>query len=850
MVEAERKLQDDEGNRRSAGNDVIEIRGARENNLQNVTLRIPKHQLVVLTGPSGSGKSTLALDTLQRECQRQYMESMGMAAESYAKPKVDAIIGLSPSISVGQHVTNRNPRSTVGTVTDIHPYLRIVYEKLGERACQHCGQRFVPGPLLDAGMADDEELDAHTDVPALHCPHCAGTLRRYTRRHFSYNTPEGACEACGGLGHTLSLDLDAVFDQTRSLQDGGVRVWIGALIQYQTMVLNAAAEYYGLDFDPVVALKDYDEPVRDLLYYGVESDAFSRHFPDCKPPKTVNGGKFEGVVTGIWRRYKEKAGDSGEAALFHEQACEACRGARLKEEVRSITVQGVSFPEISSWSLQRASRWLGQLRDKLPDEHREQTDTLLHDMALRLERIVDVGLGYLTLNRQSVSLSGGEAQRLRLASVLGSGLTGVLYILDEPSSGLHPRDTQGLIRILKQLRDLGNTVLVIEHDIEMMRAADHVIDMGPGAGSGGGRVVGEGTLLELTEQADSVTGAYLRNIGARKAPWTRRSGNGKRIVIRDAHARNLKHVHVSLPLGCLTAVTGVSGSGKSTLLFDLVGAGDKEAKARAGCGSIEGLDAVDGIVNIDQSPIGRMSRSNVATYTDVFTAMRNLYASLPEAKKNGLTAKHFSFNTAGGRCEHCQGLGTVPLDLFFLSGMEVRCPVCRGKRFKEDVLRVTYQGLSISDMLNLTVEESLGLFAGHSKIERSIRLLHEVGLGYLQWGQAITTLSGGEGQRLRLAKELNVKAKQHLLYLLDEPTTGLHPQDTAQLVRLLHRLVDAGHTVIVVEHNMELIRECDWIIDMGPEGGDAGGEVIAEGTPEQVALADGSHTATFLRKVL
>nr|WP_233530913.1 excinuclease ABC subunit UvrA [Paenibacillus alkalitolerans] len=676
-------------------------------------------------------------------------------------------------------------------------------------------------------------------------------MERFTRRHFSYNTPEGACEGCDGLGHTVSLNMDAVFDKELSLRGGCVTTWFDMLIKYNIPILEAAAKHYGIEFDANLPLKEYGEVQRDLLYYGVESEDFTRRFPDIKPPKSVNAGKFEGVVTGIWRRYKTNGGESGEAALFREKTCEACRGAKLKEEVRRVTVGGASIAEVSGWSLHDTHAWLERLARELPPDDKELTESILHDLAVRTKRIVDVGLGYLTLSRQSITLSGGEAQRLRLASILGSGLTGVLYILDEPTAGLHPRDTEGLIKVLKQLRDLGNTVLVIEHDVEMMRAADHVIDMGPGAGSFGGRVVGQGTLRELEDSGESVTGAFLREARGSAAARERRSGNGRYLHIRGAHARNLKHIDVSLPLGCLVAVTGVSGSGKSTLLFDLVAAGGRDEQMREGCESITGFDAVNGIVTVDQSPLGRMSRSNVATYTDVFTAIRNLYAGLPEAKEAGLTSKHFSFNTPGGRCEHCQGLGVVPMDMFFLPGLEVRCPVCRGRRFKEEVLRVAYQGVNISDLLDMTVEESLPLLQGQGKMDAQIALLHEVGLGYLHWGQSLRTLSGGEGQRIRLAKELSAKTKRHTLYLLDEPSTGLHPRDTKQLLVLLNKLVDAGNSVIVVEHNLDVIKESDWVVDIGPEGGHEGGQVVAEGTPEAVAaMVEASHTGRFLREAL
>ncbi|MGO4372421.1 excinuclease ABC subunit UvrA, partial [Paenibacillus sp. MCAF20] len=709
--------------------------------------------------------------------------------------------------------------------------------------------RFIPSPSADAETSTNED-DEPASMAAVRCPHCHGEMERWTRRHFSYNTPDGACETCGGLGHTVSLDLEAVFDQEKSVLGGGVSIWFEMLANYHTSVLKAAATHYGLPYNPEQLLKEYSEAQRDLLYYGVESDAFIRHFPDMKPPKTVNGGKFEGVVTGIWRRYKEKGGESGEGALFREQLCVDCHGAKLKKEIRDVTVGGSSISDIAGWALQDTVSWLDALMCQLGPDDKEQVESMLHDLTVRTKRIVNVGLGYLTLNRQSVTLSGGEAQRLRLASILGSGLTGVLYILDEPTAGLHPKDTAGLIQVLGQLRDLGNTVLVIEHDVEMMKAADHVIDMGPGAGSFGGSVVGEGTLEQLINNEHSVTGTFLRESAKMNGKTTRRIGNGKWLTVRDAYERNLKHIDVSFPLGRLVALTGVSGSGKSTLLFDLVAAGGSDDLKRNGCGSITGFDAIGNIVTVDQSPLGRMSRSNVATYTDVFTSMRNLYAGLPEAKKAGLTSKHFSFNTPGGRCEHCQGLGVVPMDMFFLPGLEVRCPACRGKRFKEEVLRVTYKGLSISDLLDLTVQESLPLLEGQGKMDAPISLLNEVGLGYLHWGQSIVTLSGGEGQRIRLAKELSGKSKQHTLYLLDEPSTGLHPRDTKQLLLLLGKLVDAGNSVIVVEHNLDVIRECDWIIDIGPEGGHEGGELIAQGTPEDVARVDASHTGRYLREAL
>ncbi|MCR8631554.1 excinuclease ABC subunit UvrA [Paenibacillus radicis (ex Xue et al. 2023)] len=828
--------------------ETITIKGARENNLKNVSLSIPKYKLVVLTGPSGSGKSTLAMDTLQRECQRQYMDSMGMMTDTISKPKVESIEGLSPSISVGQHVTNRNPRSTVGTVTDLYTFVRFIFSRLGERICPSCSGCIPPSFEPTGVMAeDDEEMDQQT----MSCPYCGAKLEKLGMSHFSFNKPEGACEVCSGLGHVASINEEAVFNSELSLSDGGVASLNGVHRDIQTRILIAAGKHYGFEFDPDQPLKDLGEVQRDLLYYGVESEAFKQHYPNVKP---IQGTKFEGVIPGLWRRYKEKEGESGtkekEGSFFQEQLCPECLGARLKKEVRLVRVAGSSITDVSDWSLGDVLEWTKGLQAVLPPEGLHLLKPVLDDMPVRLKRIIDVGLGYLSMNRQTVTLSGGEAQRLRLASLLGSGLTGVLYILDEPTTGLHPRDTIGLIRVLQQLRDLGNTVLVIEHDVEMMRAADHVIDIGPGAGLHGGTVVGEGSLEDLMSSELSVTGAYLREESLPIPNRIRRTGNGQHITIREAVARNVNIPAVSFPLGCLVSVTGVSGSGKSTLVFDILAEVNQEGLEQKGCKQITGLEHVGNIVIFDQSPMGRIQRSNVATYTDVFTHLRQLFAGLPEAKERKLTSKHFSFNTPGGRCERCQGLGVLSVDMNFLPDLEVKCPDCKGRRFTDEVLQVKYEGFSISDLLNLSVQESLPILKGESKIAGIIEMLCEVGLGYLQWGQSVKTLSGGEGQRIRLAKELSKPSKNHTLYLLDEPTTGLHPSDIKQLHILLKKLVDTGNTVVVVEHSLELIRESDWVIDIGPEGGTAGGKLVAEGTPEQVAQVSASYTGMFLKRVL
>ncbi|MGE7835201.1 excinuclease ABC subunit UvrA [Viridibacillus arvi] len=828
--------------------DTIFIKGAWENNLKNVSLSIPKYKLVVLTGPSGSGKSTLAMDTLQRECQRQYLDSMGMMADSISKPKVESIRGLSPSISVGQHVTNRNPRSTVGTVTDIYMYIRFIFARLGEQVCSSCNGSIPPSFEPTGVLAgEDQEIEAQS----ISCPHCGEVQEKLGMLHFSFNKPEGACETCSGLGHVASINEAMVFNPELSLRDGGVASLKGVHRDIQMRILVAAGKHYGFDFDPDLPLKNYSDVQRDLLFYGVESEEFKRHYPNVKP---AAGTKFEGVIPGLWRRYKEKEGDSGskekEGSFFHEQLCPDCHGARLKKEVLLVQVANATISDVSGWSLEDVFEWTKSLQTELPQDGLHLVEPILQDMLTRLQRLIDVGLSYLSLNRQTVSLSGGETQRLRLATLLGSALTGVLYILDEPTTGLHAKDTIGLIRVLQELRDLGNTVLVIEHDVEMMRAADHIIDIGPGAGVNGGTVVGEGTLEDLISSELSVTGTYLREESFPPPTRVRRKGNGQNIVIQQAQLRNVDIPTVSIPLGCLVSVTGVSGSGKSTLVFDILAQGSPKAHEQTGCKEITGLEHVGDIVIFDQSPMGRVQRSNVATYTDMFTHLRKLFAGLPEAKERKLTTKHFSFNSPGGRCETCQGLGVLSVDMNFLPDLEVKCTDCKGKRFTDEVLQVKYEGYSISDLLNMSVEESLPIFKSEKKISVMIEMLCEVGLGYLQWGQSVKTLSGGEGQRIRLAKELSKPSKNHTLYLLDEPTTGLHPTDIKQLHSLLNRLVDSGNTVIVVEHSLELIRESDWVIDIGPEGGSSGGKLVAEGTPEQVAEVPTSHTGKFLKRIL
>lgn len=843
--------------------EYIEIEGAREHNLKNISLRIPKRKLVVLTGLSGSGKSSLAMDTLQKECQRQYMESMGMVTDFISKPRVDSIRGLSPSISVSQHVTNRNPRSTVGTVTEIYTYLRVLYAKLGVRVCPACGQSIHP-VFEDSPAVSEEVLEPSEDVieepKHVPCPHCHASIPKLTMAHFSFNKPEGTCATCTGIGIVTDIAVDRLLQEDRSILEGGVTLWDGWVREYYADVLLAASKHYGFPYEPHLPIRDYGAIARDMLLYGAASERFQRHFPGVKPPKTVGKGNFEGLITHLLRKYREHDGDPEESGskkwdpYFMKQTCPDCQGSRLGREGRLVTIRDTTIIEAASYTLLPLYAWLKQLKQELPGESLAVWEPIFNGLADRIQRLIDVGLEYLSLDRKASTLSGGEAQRLRLASLLGSGLTGVLYVLDEPTAGLHPRDTHKLIRVLKRLRDLGNTVLVIEHDTGVMKAADHLIEIGPGSGKEGGTVVGTGTLEQLKAIPESATGRYLREADIAGPPVTRRAGSGSKLTIEQASAHNLKQLTVSFPLGCLITVTGVSGSGKSTLLFDILEPAAKSHLRLSGnmpgqYERITGLELIDKVIAVDQAPVGKISRSNIATYTDLFTPIRSLFAELPEARKQRLSPKHFSFNTPGGRCEKCRGMGTLQLDMHFLPDVEVRCPVCLGKRFKENVLAVQYKGFNISDILNLTVLENAALFE-EPVIADMLNLLGEVGLGYLQLGQPTTTLSGGEAQRIKLAKELGKKARGHTLYLLDEPTTGLHPSDVRHLCRLLNRLVDAGNTVMVIEHHLDLIAASDWIADFGPEGGDAGGKLVAHGTPEDVAAVQASYTGRYLAEHL
>jgi excinuclease ABC subunit A len=843
--------------------DQITIKGARLHNLKNITLSIPKNKLVVFTGLSGSGKSSLAFDTLFKEGQRQFMESLGMVTY-VSKPQVDAIEGLSPSISVDQHLTNRSPRSTVGTATEVFTYLRVLYARLGHRPCPACGADIPPSHDVNGGEVvwDDEAAvpsPGEEGGETYPCPACGAPVPEMGMANFSFNKPDGACPTCTGLGTIHEADLEQLVDMKRSILDGAVLGWNSQLIKYYADTLQAAGRHYGFTFDLDRPVEQLGQAQRDLLLYGVRSPQFRRHFPGVELPTTVGGGYFEGVVTNVLRRYAEHIQEPAyrermEKILF-QQVCPDCGGTRLRPESQQVTVAGQNIVDIARLPLGHLAGWLEQLPGAVPAEEWGIAEPIIADLSGRVQRLIDVGVEYLTLDRASPSLSAGEAQRLRLAALLGSGLTGVLYVLDEPTIGLHPRDTARLIKTLRQLRDLGNTVLVIEHDLEMLRAADTIVDIGPGAGRHGGRVVVAGAPEQVAACPESVTGDYLSGRLAIAAPARRRPGNGQALTIRGAREHNLKAITARLPLGTLLAVTGVSGSGKSSLMLDIL---DRAGRRRfygasdlpGAHDAIEGWEYLDKIVTIDQTAIGRTPRSNAATYTDAFTPIREAFAATEEARQRGLTARHFSFNVPGGRCERCEGAGVLAVEMHFLPDVQVRCPACHGRRFKRDVLAVQYRGFDIARVLTMTVEEALALFQDVPAVQSRLALMADVGLGYLQLGQPGTTLSGGEAQRIKLAKELGRRSTGRTLYLLDEPTTGLHAADTARLLAVLQRLVDAGNTVVVIEHNLDVIKTADWVIDLGPEGGEAGGHIVAQGTPEDVARVSASHTGRYLSAAL
>lgn len=838
----------------------IVIRGARENNLKNINIEIPRNKLIVFTGLSGSGKSTLAMETLQRECQRQYMESMGMTMEMGSKPMVDSIEGLSPAISINQKNANRNPRSTVGTVTEISPYLRVVFSKLGKRPCPYCGKTITQNYAEETGEIFAEIPDQTVESTEMYermmpCPHCGKNIVELTASHFSFNKPSGACPTCKGIGIVSLPNVNLLIDKKKSIGEFAIQGWDQVYIDRYGSSLVNAAKYYGFNFNLSLPIEQYSEVAMDLLLYGVLSEHFIRHFPDKKPPKTVPEGRFEGVVTNLMRRYDEKKSYSAKQRIekfLIQQKCPDCHGIRFRKDILDVKVYGINITEALSMPLTELSNWLKSLRDFLTPEAMAVIHQVLEDLIRRTDRIVKVGAGYLHLNQPSVSLSSGESQRIKLASILGSSLTGVLYVLDEPSTGLHSRDTSKIIESLCRLRDMGNTVVVIEHDLEIIRAADHIIDFGPGAGKNGGQIVASGNISEIINCAESITGKYLSGI-IHTPRYIKSCGNGNSITIRHANKNNLKNLSLDIPLGKFITVTGVSGAGKSSLIFgELAEAADAyfHQPLRNNKDNFKGFESLENVIVINQTSIGRSPRSNATTYTDIFSDIRNLFASISAKQNTRLQAKHFSYNVPGGRCEKCQGAGKLSIPMNFLPNVEVVCPVCRGKRYQKSVLSVKYKGLNIAEVLDLSVDDAVVLFEQKKKIIKKLKVLQDVGLGYLGLGQSSTTLSGGEAQRLKLAKELSKQTGNQTMYLFDEPTCGLHPHDTNRLIRIFRRLVQMGNSVIVIEHDPEVIIASDWVIDLGPEGGNHGGQIVVQGTPEEVAKHSNSATGLILSQLI
>ncbi len=935
--------------------DQITIRGAREHNLKDVTLSIPRDRIVVFTGLSGSGKSSLAFDTIYAEGQRRYVESLSSYARQFLgqmeKPDVDAIDGLSPAISIDQKGTSRNPRSTVGTVTEVYDYLRLLFARVGHPHCPVCGReiqkqtveqmadqvermpagtrllilgpvvkgrkgeyerlledirkqgfsrvrvdgqmyelgekvplerykqhdievvvdRLVVGPEQRMRLVDSLEIASKLGqgsvliVPAdggeeismsqdYACPYDGVSVPEPEPRNFSFNTPHGACPTCTGLGWQLVADPELVIpDPSLSLSQGAIAPWSRSQFFYPEM-LEAISDSAGIDME--VPVSKLPQKQRDLLLNGTGSRKIRFRYRNQYGQRRHYEAAFEGVLANVQRRYDETESDYLKAELekyMSDRPCPACGGSRLKPESLAVTVVGRNIAEVTRLSVTQADAFFTGL--ELTEREQIIARGILKEIRERLRFMIDVGLDYLTLERSATTLSGGESQRIRLATQIGSKLMGVLYILDEPSIGLHQRDNRRLIDTLVRLRDLGNTLIVVEHDEDTIRSADYMVDIGPGAGESGGRIVAAGPVAEVIADEHSLTAAYLRGDRGVPVPSSRRKGNGKRLVIRGASANNLKNIDVEIPLGCFVAVSGVSGSGKSSLVSDILSrklaqhfyrAKDRPGPHRA----IEGLQHVDKTIDIDQSPIGRTPRSNPATYTGMFTYIRDLFASMPEAKVRGYGPGRFSFNVKGGRCEACQGDGIIQIEMQFLPDVYVTCEVCHGTRYSREVQEVKFRGHSISEVLDMTVDEAIAVFENVPRIMNKLRTLRDVGLGYIRLGQPATQLSGGEAQRVKLSTELSRRDTGKTIYVLDEPTTGLHYFDVERLLNVLHRLVDHGNTVIVIEHNLDVLKTADWLIDLGPEGGDRGGEVVALGTPEQVAREPESHTGRYLRPVL
>jgi excinuclease ABC subunit A len=940
--------------------DTITIRGAREHNLRNISLSLPREQLIVFTGLSGSGKSSLAFDTIYAEGQRRYVESLSAYARQFLgqmdKPDVDFIEGLSPAISIDQKSASRNPRSTVGTITEVYDYLRLLYARIGVPHCPFDGTpitRQTPQQIVDRvlelpegtrfevlapvvrgrkgtydtlladlatqgfararvdgvvheltdkvelaryeqhtievvvdrlvsrdgierrltdsletalrladGVAEvhlvpregEGETETLTFSQHLACPTCGRSYDELAPRNFSFNSPYGACEHCDGLGTRFEVDPELVVPNPQlTVGQGALAPWAGGRSQYFARLLESVCEAHGIPTD--VPWSKIPKVKQKLLLYGVTGRVKVQYRNRYGRNRSYEA-RFEGVVPYLQRRHSEAESDAAREQVegyMREVPCPECGGARLKPLSLAVTIDGHNIAEVSSMSIRKAAAALAGLT--LSERDHMIADRVVKEINARMGFLLDVGLDYLSLARSAATLAGGEAQRIRLASQIGSGLVGVLYVLDEPSIGLHQRDNRRLIETLERLRDLGNTVLVVEHDEETIKVADHVVDIGPGAGEHGGDIVYAGPVKGLLRSRASVTGQYLSGKKSIPVPALRRKPAEESLIVRGARANNLKDIDVEFPLGCLVAVTGVSGSGKSTLVNDILMRalmqhvyGSKVPPGRHR--TVEGLDAIDKVIDIDQSPIGRTPRSNAATYTGVFDHVRKLFAQTTEAKVRGYLPGRFSFNVNGGRCEACAGDGTIKIEMHFLPDVYVPCEVCHGARYNRDTLEVLFRGKSIADVLDLSCEEALGFFANQPPIARHLQTLVDVGLGYVRLGQPAPTLSGGEAQRVKLASELSRRPTGHTFYILDEPTTGLHFEDTRRLLEVLGRLVEQGNTVVVIEHNLDVVKCADWIIDLGPEGGDRGGRLVAEGTPEQVVKTPGSYTGDVLRRVI
>ena len=935
--------------------EYIKVKGAKENNLKNISVDVPRDKLVVFTGLSGSGKSTLAFDTIFAEGQRKYMESLSSYARMFLgqmeKPDVESIEGLSPAISIDQKTTSNNPRSTVGTVTEIYDYLRLLYARVGVPHCPKCGRVIekitvdqiadkvtametgsrilVNAPVVrgrkgeygkqlegyrKSGFARVEidgsvydlseeikleknikhnisvvvdrlivkdgirkrltdsletalkladglvviECDGKSELFSTNyaCPDCGISIGEIEPRSFSFNNPYGACPKCNGLGYTSKIDEKLVIgDPNRTLREGALTVtgWNLDTGRMTEMYFRALSKRYGFSLD--VPVKDLPKDILDILLYGNGGEKIKMSYST----RTFSGSydsSYEGVIPNLERRYRETTSDYTKSEIERymvSMPCDECHGKRLKKEALAVTVGGLNIADLCDLSVVKMNDFISSL--DLTETQQIIAKSIIKEIKARLKFLIDVGLGYLTLSRSAGSLSGGEAQRIRLATQIGSGLTGVLYILDEPSIGLHQRDNAKLISTLLRLRDLGNTLIVVEHDEDTMRAADYIVDIGPKAGVHGGEVVAKGTVADICAEPRSITGDYLSGRRKIAVPSFRHPSDGRTLGVKGAKQNNLKNIDASFPVGLFTAVTGVSGSGKSSLINEILLPAFANklngSKMREGnCDGVFGTEYFDNVIAIDQSPIGRTPRSNPATYTGAFTPIRELFAATQDAKERGYKAGRFSFNVSGGRCERCSGDGIIKIEMHFLPDVFVPCEVCKGKRYNHETLEVKYKGKSISDVLDMTVDESVEFFQNVPRIFGKVKALQEVGLGYIKLGQAATTLSGGEAQRVKLATELSKRSTGKTLYILDEPTTGLHSYDVDKLLSILERLRDAGNTVIVIEHNLDVIKVADYIVDLGPEGGDGGGTIIANGTPEEVAKVKESYTGQFLDKIL